>query len=293
MRIRIDEAGDFNYRDETRVWISVVGGIVIPDKRWASIEAFVVDRKWTMPELKAAEMTDAQLLEVAEFIVAHDLTVGAIATDSHIFTADAQREWREKQVAGFRAAADRSRRAVEDEQTAERVERLRRRMHQERYIKQPSYLQYGILMPWLLSHLISASLLVYRALPPDDDSWGMDIVLDAQSGADPGKAGELLRDTIEAIFAGDERTALRMAAGPSVQGQEHRSGGGRNQRPPGALARHPPRNLPRRSRPPACGLRCAPRAETPPRRTTPVERSVAERSTSTRGGRAIYKVCSG
>jgi Protein of unknown function (DUF3800) len=30
-----------------------------------------------------------------------------------------------------------------------------------------------------------------------------DIVLDAREGADPGKAGDLLRDTIEAVLAGD------------------------------------------------------------------------------------------
>jgi hypothetical protein len=212
MRIRVDEAGDFSYRDKTRLWISVIAGIVIPDERWAGVQTFVSDRKdrWDVSELKALDMDDSQLMEVAEFVITEDLTVAAIATDSRIFTTGSQGEWRKRQVADFRAAADRSRRAVEDKQTAERVERLRRRMHQERHIKQPNYLQYGILMPWLLSHLISASLLAYRAMPPGDDGWVMDIVLDARPGADPGKPGELLRDSIEAILAGDDRTALRI-----------------------------------------------------------------------------------
>jgi len=215
MRIRIDEAGDFSYKDETRLWISIVAGVVIPDKRLSALEAFVTERKarWGMSELKAVDMDDSQLMEVAEFIIAEDLTVAAIATDSRIFSADSQEQWREKQVAVFRAAADRSRRAVEDKETAERVQRLRRRMHQERHIKQPNYLQYGILTPWLLSQLISASLLVYSGMAPEDDSWVMDIAMDARHGADPGKPGELLRDSIEAIFAGDDRTALRMPGG--------------------------------------------------------------------------------
>jgi hypothetical protein len=67
-------------------------------------------------------------------------------------------------------------------------------------------------MPWLISHLISASLLVYSTIAPEDDSWLMDILIDERPGADPGKPGDLLRDSIEAIFAGDDRTALRMPA---------------------------------------------------------------------------------
>jgi len=212
MRIRTDEAGDFSYESEARLWISVVAGIVIPDKRWSDVDDFVAQREvdWEKAELKAADMDDSQLMQLAQFIIDKDLTVAAIATDSQIFTAESQREWRKKQVAGFRAAANRSRRAVEEEHIRQRVERLQRRMHQERHIRQANFLQYGILTPWLLSHLLSASLLAYRGMAPDDDSWVMDIVIDAQPGADPGKAGELLRDSVEAIFAGDDRTALRM-----------------------------------------------------------------------------------
>jgi len=212
MRIRIDEAGDFNYHDETRLSISVVAGIVIPDQSWDAVEQFVRARQsdWDMTELKAGEMDDAQLMEVAELVIAENLTVAASATDSHIFTADSQALWRERQLAVVTAAAARSRRAVEDKQVAERVARVQRRTRTERHIKQPNYLQYGILMPWLVSHLLSTSLLVYRTMAPENDSWLMDIVIDERPGADPGKAGDLLRDSVEAIFASDDRTALRM-----------------------------------------------------------------------------------
>src|SRR5579875_1725917 len=212
MRIRIDEAGDFSYHDKTRLSISVVAGIVIPDQSWDAVEQFVRARQsaWDMTELKAGEMDDTQLMDVAEFVIAENLTVAASATDSHIFTADSQALWRERQLAVVTAAAARSRRAVEDTQVAERVARVQRRTRKERHIKQPNYLQYGILMPWLLSHLLSASLLVYRTLAPEDDSWLMDIIIDERPGADPGKAGDLLRDSVEAIFASDDRTALRM-----------------------------------------------------------------------------------
>jgi hypothetical protein len=212
MRIRIDEAGDFSYRDTTRFSVSVVAGIVIPDSRWAAVERFVEERQklWDMTELKATELDDSQLMDVTQLVIAEDLTVAAIATDSRIFTAEAQTEWRKRQVAVFTEAADRSKRAVEDLQVKERIERTRRRMHQLRHISQPNFLQYAALMPWLLAHLISTSLLAYRALAPAEDSWLLDVLIDERPGADPGKAGQLLRDSVEAIFASDDRTALRM-----------------------------------------------------------------------------------
>jgi hypothetical protein len=214
VRIRVDEAGDFNYRDRSRLWVSVVAGIVIPDNSWAAVEAFATERRrrWDMPELKAADMNDAQLMDVARFIIAENLTAAAIATDSRIFTADAQREWRERQVAVFRASAARSRRAVEDEHVKERVARLRRRMHQLRHVSQPNFLQYAVLMPSLLAHLISAALLTYSTLSVTDEGWLIDVLMDERPGADPGKAGDVLRDSVEAILASDDRTALRMPA---------------------------------------------------------------------------------
>lgn len=41
-----------------------------------------------------------------------------------------------------------------------------------------------------------AALLRYRRLPAETDCWEFDIVVDAHEGADPGKSGDLLRDTI-------------------------------------------------------------------------------------------------
>lgn len=111
----------------------------------------------------------------------------------------------------FTDAAERSTRAKQDAEIAERVSRLCRRMHQEHYIKLANYLQYGILMPWLVARLISSSLpslYAYRGLPLNDDSWLMDIMMDAKGGVDPGKPGDLLRDSIEHILVLDARTAL-------------------------------------------------------------------------------------
>jgi hypothetical protein len=212
MRIRIDEAGDFKYGPDQLLRVSVVAGIVVPDGRWASVQEFVerYKRDYEVHELKAATMHKKQLEAVAEFIITEDLTIAAIATDSHIFPPEAQLEWRHRQVRIFRAAADRSRRALQDREVRERVERTRRRIHQTRHVSQPNFLQYAVLRPWLLAHLLSAGLLVYSRLSDSDEGWQMDIAMDAQPGADPGKAGDLLRDSLEAIFASDERTALRM-----------------------------------------------------------------------------------
>jgi len=73
-------------------------------------------------------------------------------------------------------------------------------------------LQYAILMPRLISDAASAALRAYRALDPTSDGWGLDMVADAKRGADPGKAGTLLRDITEPILAGDKELALRMPA---------------------------------------------------------------------------------
>jgi len=209
--IRIDESGDFSYRDDGLLRVSVIAGIVIPDRNWSAVNHFVDEHKraWDMPdELKAGSMTDEQLLELAEFILAENLTVSAIATDSEVFTAAAQQEWRRLLTENFRAAADRSVRATEDEQVSARVRRAGVRMHQPRHVSSADFLQYQVLMPWLLNQLMSAALSRYRSLPAEKDCWVFDIVMDAREGADPGKSGDLLRDTIEAILAGHSSFSL-------------------------------------------------------------------------------------
>jgi hypothetical protein len=57
---------------------------------------------------------------------------------------------------------------------------------------------------------MNAALSSYSATTFRNDSWAFDIVLDEKGGADPGKAGQLLRDSVEAIFASDVRTELRV-----------------------------------------------------------------------------------
>jgi len=205
MKIRADESGDFAYRDDDVLRFSVIAGVVIPDRSWVAVRQFVdrSKRAWDMDrELKAGEMSDEQLLAVAEFIVAAGLTVSMIATDSEIFPPAAQQEWRRRLTETFRAAADRSVRAVEEEKIARRVARTRTRIHQPRHVSAAGFLKYQVLMPWLLNQLMSAANFRYRDLPPEHDSWVFDIVPDAQDGADPGKPGDLLRDTIEAILVG-------------------------------------------------------------------------------------------
>lgn len=209
--IRIDESGDFSYRDDGLLRVSVIVGVVIPDRSWPAVDRFVDEHKrvWGMPdELKAGGMTDEQLLALAAFIVAENLTVSAIATDSEVFTVAAQKEWRRLLTENFRAAADRSARAIEDEQVAARVRRTSVRMHQQRHVSSAGFLQYQVLMPWLLNQLMSAALFRYRSLPADKDAWVFDIVTDAHEGADPGKSGDLLRDTIEATLAGHPSFSL-------------------------------------------------------------------------------------
>lgn len=211
MLIRGDESGDFDFRDRSRFWVGAIAGVIIPDRRRLTVEAFVAEKKlqWSMEaELKAGDMQQKQLMEVAAFIEKESLPIVGVVTDSDIFDITAQRRWRTEQFARFEKDAARSRRAAEDPDIQARVERIRRRLPSERLIKPPNFLQYFALMPWLLARCFSAANFRFRDLAPAHDSWTLDIAIDRREGADPGKTGQLLRDSIEAIYAGNDSTAL-------------------------------------------------------------------------------------
>lgn len=125
MLIRIDESGDFDFRDRDRFRVGAIASVIIPDRKRTAV-----------------------------------------------------------------------------------VERIRRDLPKERRIKPPNFLQYFVLMPWLMSYSFSAANFRFRDLAPADDSWTFDIAVDPRRGADPGKAGRLLRDSVEAIYAGNDSTAL-------------------------------------------------------------------------------------
>jgi len=209
--IRIDESGDFDFRDASIFRVSVIACVVIPALRRAEVDTFVAEkrREWEMEaELKANRMDGDQLMEVTAFLERERLPVVAVVTASEIFDFDAQRRWRKKQIEQFEVAASRSTRAVQDPLTRTRVQRIRTRLPSERHVSPPNFLQYFILMPWLLSQSFSAANFCFRDLDPMSDSWTYDIAVDSREGADPGKAGQLLRDSVDAIYAGNTGTAL-------------------------------------------------------------------------------------
>ena len=211
MKIRVDESGDFAFSADGPTRYCVIAGLVIPDRSWAVVGRFVEDRKqaWGMDrELKGGDMNDEQLLQIAEFISGEGLATCMIAADSEMFPAAAQHEWRHRLTETFRAAADRSQRAAKEKTPADRVARTRTRIHRERHVSAAGFLQYQVLMPWLLNQLMSAANFRYSELPAARDSWVFDIILDAREGADPGKSGDLLRDTIEAILVGHDAFSL-------------------------------------------------------------------------------------
>lgn len=211
MLIRIDESGDFDFRDASRFRVATVACVIAPELRRAAIDTFVAKkrREWEMDaELKAGRMNGDQLMEMVAFLERERLPVVAVVTDSEIFDMAAQRQWRKEQVEMFEAAADRSTRAIEDPLTRSRVQRIRTRLPSERHVSPPNFLQYFVLMPWLLSRAFSAANFCFRELDPGDDSWTYDIAVDPREGADPGKTGQLLRDSVDAIYAGNTGTAL-------------------------------------------------------------------------------------
>lgn len=211
MLIRIDESGDFDFRDRSRFWVGAIASVIVPDRRRLTVEAFIAEKKlqWGMEtELKAGDMEQEQLMEMAAFIEKENLPIVGVVTDSEIFDIAAQRRWRTEQFARFEKAVARSRRAAENPGIQALVERIRRRLPNERVIKPPNFLQYFVLMPWLLARSFSAANFRFRDLPPAEDSWSFDIAVDPRKGADPGKTGQLLRDSVDAIYAGNDSTAL-------------------------------------------------------------------------------------
>jgi hypothetical protein len=209
MHIRVDESGAFDFHDPQRFAVAVIAAVIIPDHSWAAVTEFVDEKKreWDMPiELKGNAMGGTQLSEVAEFLQRERLRIVAAVTDSRIFSLEAQRRWRALQVEKFEAAVSVSRQVEIDPTTRDRVRRLQTRLPSERHVKPPNFLQYFVLMPYILSRSLSAGLVCFRTLP--SDSWVFDIAVDPRDGADPGKAGKLLRDSVDAIFASDKKTTL-------------------------------------------------------------------------------------
>jgi hypothetical protein len=209
VRVRIDETGDFDFRPGW--WrLGLVVAVILPDRAWPAVETFVAARaaEWDVEELKAKDMTTSQRLEVVDFIVSHELTVVAVGADSELFPMTDQRRWRTDQTAVFEAAVDRSTRAKSDPEVQARVARTRRFLSMDRLVSSPDYLQYAIIMPRLVADAASAALCAYRRMEPARDGWGIDILADAKKGADPGRAGRLLRDITEPILAGDKKLAL-------------------------------------------------------------------------------------
>ena len=62
-------------------------------------------------------------------------------------------------------------------------------MNRARHVSQPDFLQYAVLMPGLLAHLMNAALLTYGGDAFLNDSWALDIVLDRKSGAIQARRG--------------------------------------------------------------------------------------------------------
>ena len=211
MQIRIDEAGQFSFKSPSPFALCVVAAVVYPDSQVTAVEDFVAEKKreWEMPgELKASEMDDRQLLEMAEFFVVADLRIVGKLSDSEIFGPEAQSAHRAAQVAVFERSAAASKTAAGDPSKSAAIARLHTRFHNQRHISAPDFFQYAVLMPWLLARSLSAGAVGYMSLLPPAENWSFDIAIDPREGADPGKAGEALRDIVGPIFAADTRTEL-------------------------------------------------------------------------------------
>lgn len=173
MLIRIDESGDFDFRDHSRFWVGAIASVIIPDRRRLAVETFIAEKKlkWDMEaELKAGDMELDQLMEMAAFIEKENLPIVGVVTDSEIFDIAAQRRWRARQVDLFEEAVARSRRATEESGHPGPCRAHPPSPAQRAPDQTAQFSQYFVLMPWLLSRSFSAANFRFRDLPPAEDS---------------------------------------------------------------------------------------------------------------------------
>jgi hypothetical protein len=153
---------------EPSVWASVVCPPTLLERVRGQVTGWCA--KWGIDELHTRELDDKQRLEVASFIGGVDVTWTATVVDSVHMDAPAARGWREDQLAKFDkdfAAAE----ALDTihERYRGRGEELRRLLSDERRVRLPQFVQFGIVAPKHVFDCAQAAVRRYK-----DASWAAD-----------------------------------------------------------------------------------------------------------------------
>jgi hypothetical protein len=212
-----DESGDYAFpTDRFDCYVQAV--LICPDSRLEELDRFVSARRgaFAVEELHASELSDEQLLEIADFIRHSSCQLLAHATDTFITTAEQVAQFRLDQAATLKRNLDWYRRESTKAIGAP-VSEIERWM--DRHIKRaglPSQISHGEFaqahyLIELIFDALQKSLLVYV-----DDSWAADFnefrfVLDGKLPTKMAAGEKYLNDSILPALGSREGSSLSLA----------------------------------------------------------------------------------
>jgi hypothetical protein len=211
-----DESGDYAF-PSGRFDCYVQAALLCPDKLLPEIDRFVSARKtaWSVEELHAADLTAAQLVEIAEYVAGSQLTGLAQVTDTALITvADIERHRLDQAAATkrnlewYRLESTKARGApvAEIEQW---MDRMIKRAGLTAQISHGEFIQ-----AQFLSHLIQAALqkaiFMYSLDEWRDDSWDFQFLIDGKLPAKLAAGEKYLNDMIVPALGSQEGATLGM-----------------------------------------------------------------------------------
>ena len=108
MKIAVDESGTYGLGSEC-FEAYVLCALIVPDSRLEAVADFAADarRRWGRTELKSSHMKPHWVLEVAEFLAAHQISGVAFATDNEVMTRGGVADFRLRQAAAIATGRER------------------------------------------------------------------------------------------------------------------------------------------------------------------------------------------
>jgi hypothetical protein len=175
-----DESGDYAFGEAFDCYAQAA--LICPDECLSGIEAFVEDRcaRWAMKELHATEMTDAQIVEVCEFIGTSDLQLLANVTDTVLITGADIERYRLDQAATLKRNLDWYKaKGGASEEIEQWLLRAIKRAGLDAQIRHGEFIQATFMLE-LIPAALQKSLIFYLGDRWRADSWDFRFVLDAK-----------------------------------------------------------------------------------------------------------------
>ena len=211
-----DESGDYAFpADHFDCYVQ--GALLCPDKLIPEIEEFVGTHKtaWSVEELHAAELTSAQLIEVAQFIAGSELSGLAQVTDTELVTCADIERYRLDQAAGtkrnlnwYRRESTKARGAPVPE-IEQWMDRMIKRAGLTTQISHGEFIQAQFLVN-LIRDALQKATLVYCLDEWRDDSWDFHFMIDGKLPAKMAAGEKYLNDMLVPALGSQHGATLGM-----------------------------------------------------------------------------------